>query len=156
MQNWVSNTTLDGSCTNLTGGKPNQAGYPPNTGSLFRGMIQPLVNMSIRGATWFQGENNCAECAARCGPADPKTKHPKDCDITANATVCGNVLERSGYPCYLLAMIREWRAAWSAVPNTTDAEFPFGIQTLQSTEGSCGNGAFRWAQALNEATLPSP
>ena len=30
-----------------------------------------------------------------------------------------------------------------------------GIQTLQSTEGSCGNGAFRWAQALNEATLPS-
>ena len=72
MQNWVSNTTLDGSCTNLTGGKPNQASYPPNTGSLFRGMIQPLVNMSIRGATWFQGENNCAECAARCSPADPK------------------------------------------------------------------------------------
>ena len=69
--------------------------------------------------------------------------------------VCGNVNEKSGYPCYLLTMIKAWRAGWSAVPGTTDPEFPFGIQTLQSTEGDCGNGAFRWAQALNEATLPS-
>ena len=53
-------------------------------------------------------------------------------------------------------MIEAWRKGWSALPGTTDPEFPFGIQTLQSTEGSCGNGAFRWAQALNEASLPSP
>jgi hypothetical protein len=60
--------------------------------------------------------------------------------------ICGNVEEKSGYACYLLTMIEAWRSGWSATPGTTDPEFPFGIQTLQSTEGSCGNGAFRWAQ----------
>ena len=97
--------------------------------------------------------------------------------------MCCCVAENTGYPCYLNLMIKSWRSAWSAEPGTTAADFPFGepqtvqlalepeasivsptilkrlsrpgIQTLQSTEGSCGNGAFRWAQALNEATLPS-
>jgi len=50
-------------------------------------------------------------------------------------------------------MIEAWRTGWSAVAGTTDPEFPFGIQTLQSTEGSCGNGAFRWAQVGTQAIL---
>ena len=27
-------------------------------------MVLPFVNMTIKGATWFQGENNCFECDA--------------------------------------------------------------------------------------------
>ena len=48
------------------------------------GMVLPLINMTIKGATWFQGENNCAECDARCSVngTNPKTGLPstiKDC-----------------------------------------------------------------------------
>ena len=57
VQNWVSNASLlEAGCKNLTGGPPNQAAYPPNTGSLWNGMILPIINMTIKGATWFQGE----------------------------------------------------------------------------------------------------
>eukprot|EP01062_Namystynia_karyoxenos_P082620 TRINITY_DN9336_c0_g1_i1.p1 TRINITY_DN9336_c0_g1~~TRINITY_DN9336_c0_g1_i1.p1 ORF type:complete len:750 (+),score=163.08 TRINITY_DN9336_c0_g1_i1:79-2250(+) len=148
VQSWTPNATLDKMCTNLTGGPPNQATYPPNSGALWNGMVLPLVNMSIKGATWFQGENNCHECDVRC-------EDKQDC-IDSTANTCGNILANAGYPCYLKTMIDSWRQAWSAVPGTTDPEFPFGVQTLQSTEGACGGGAFRSAQALNELVLPSP
>ena len=45
---------------------------------------------------------------------------------------------------------------WSAVPGTTNPSFPFGVFTLASTEGRCGDGAFRQAQTLNYGVLPSP
>lgn len=141
VQAWTPNATLDSSCTNLTGGKPQQSHVKPGSGALFNGMVLPFVNMSIKGATWFQGENNCQEC--------------NNSDAISDANACGNILEKTGYPCYLKTMIDSWRRVWSATPGTTDPEFPFGIQTLQSTEGSCGHGAIRWAQALNEAVLPS-
>ena len=31
---------------------------------LARGQVLPLVNFTIKGAFWFQGENNCGECNA--------------------------------------------------------------------------------------------
>lgn len=33
-------------------------GYASNASQLFNGMINPLVNLSIKGFTWYQGENN--------------------------------------------------------------------------------------------------
>ena len=75
VQNWASNASLNAKCKNLTGGKPNQAAYPAHSCNLFNGMVLPFVNMSIKGATWFQGENNCAECAARCHGAGTDPCH---------------------------------------------------------------------------------
>eukprot|EP01065_Artemidia_motanka_P052926 TRINITY_DN9682_c0_g2_i1.p1 TRINITY_DN9682_c0_g2~~TRINITY_DN9682_c0_g2_i1.p1 ORF type:complete len:756 (+),score=170.88 TRINITY_DN9682_c0_g2_i1:110-2269(+) len=147
VQSWTPNATLDARCTSLVGGKPAQATYPPGSGALYNGMVLPLVNMTIKGATWFQGENNCGECDVRC-------KDKRQCR-DSNATTCGSILKSEGYPCYLETMIKSWRQAWSAVPGTTDPNFPFGIQILTSVEGSCGGGAFRSAQALNEAVLPN-
>lgn len=51
VQNWVRNETINAACTNLTGGIPNQAGYPKGTGNLWNGMILPIINMTIKGAT---------------------------------------------------------------------------------------------------------
>eukprot|EP00756_Hemistasia_phaeocysticola_P054911 Hpha_TRINITY_DN30826_c0_g1::TRINITY_DN30826_c0_g1_i1::g.155682::m.155682/K05970/SIAE; sialate O-acetylesterase len=148
VQSWTPNVTLDSSCRNLTGGAPPQATYPPGNGALWNGMVLPLINMTIKGATWYQGENNCYECNANCLD-DPRNCH------NSNTTTCGDILRKQGYPCYLKTMIDSWRSAWSAVGGTTDPEFPFGIQTLASTEGSCGNGAIRQAQTFNELSLPN-
>ena len=140
---WLSNATLKKSCTNQTGGKPATSWVKPGNGALYNGMILPLVNFTIRGALWYQGENNCAECDAH---------YSKD----NSSNVCGNVLNNTGYPCYLKSMVNEWRGVWSAEPGTTDPSFPFGVFTLASTEGRCGDGGFRHAQTLNYGVLPSP
>lgn len=60
------------------------------------------------------------------------------------------------YPCYLKTLVEEWRAMWSVESGTTDPQFPFGVFTLASTEGQCGDGGFRHAQTLNNGVLPSP
>ena len=51
-------------------------------------MVLPFVNMTIKGATWFQGENNCAECDARCDGTGKDKCH----GATDPANVCGNIL----------------------------------------------------------------
>ena len=47
----MRNETINAACKNLTGGTPNQAGYPKGTGNLWNGMVLPLINMTIKGAT---------------------------------------------------------------------------------------------------------
>jgi hypothetical protein len=46
------------------------------------------------------------------------------------------------YACQQAAMIRSWREVFSAVPETTDAEFPFGVTTLA---GGCSEGFPLWS-----------
>ena len=61
--------------------------------------------------------------------------------------------------CEQLELVRGWREAWSAVPNTTDPLAPFGLVTLASSgsEGAdSGMGAMRWAQTVNYGVLPAP
>lgn len=56
-------------------------------------------------------------------------------------------------------MIEDWRSIWSAVPNTTDPQFPFGVTQLA---GSCSegfpqnSGAFRRSQTGGYDRLPNP
>jgi sialate O-acetylesterase len=87
VQNWVRNETINAACTNLTGGTPNQAAYPKGTGNLWNGMILPLINMTIKGATWFQGENNCGECEARCTVNGTNGKPATDCTDPCETTM---------------------------------------------------------------------
>ena len=55
-------------------------------------------------------------------------------------------------------MVRAWRKAWSATPNTTHPLAPFGVATLASGGSEGGNdiGGMRWSQTSNYGTLPSP
>ena len=64
----------------------------------------------------------------------------------------GNSLTGSGYGCELPAMVRDWRAVWSAEAGTTDPLAPFGIATLAKggSEGhSAGMANMRWSQTAN-------
>ena len=54
---WTPNATLYDSCTNTTGGPPDQRDDYAN-GALFNGMVAPFVNYSLAGFLWYQGENN--------------------------------------------------------------------------------------------------
>lgn len=55
----------------------------------------------------------------------------------------GSVIDHAGYACQQAAMISGWRKAFSAVPETTDPNFPFGITTLA---GGCSEGFPLWSQ----------
>jgi hypothetical protein len=83
--------------------------------SLYQSNIAPLVNVTIAGAVWYQGEQNVLYGRGDAG---------------------------SGYECQQAALIRSWREAWSAVPNTTAADFPFGVVTLA---GGASEGAYYWS-----------
>ena len=102
-------------------------------GELFHGMVQPFVNMSLKGWIWYQGENNLPYHA-------------------------GSILKQDGYACMLATLIHSWRAAWSTVPNTTAADAPFGVVMLADStdEGwGCNVPQLHWAQTGNVGYLPN-
>ena len=93
-------------------------------------MILPLVNMSIKGALWYQGENNVFQCT---GGKNAPLGEP---------AACGDVAAGSGYGCFMQNLIATWRAAFSTGPaseNTTPPNFPFGLVSLAggTSEGQC-------------------
>jgi hypothetical protein len=50
--------------------------------------------MTVKGWTWYQGENDMFE-------------------------VKGNSNAKVGYSCMMKALVQQWRTLWSATPNTT-------------------------------------
>jgi len=100
---------------------------------LFNGMAAPFFNMTITGATWYQGENDCGG-------------------------TMGNSATGVGYGCALPKMIAKYRSRWSSTPGTTDPLVPFGVVTLAAgtSEGSGRNMAgMRWSQTCNFGVLPN-
>ena len=85
---------------------------------LYHGMIAPFVNVTIAGAIWYQGEQNVAFGA-------------------------GSIAKKSGYACQQASLIASWREAFSAVPGTTDHQFPFGITSLA---GGCSESFPLWSE----------
>ena len=66
-------------------------------------MVVPLLNSTIRGVAWYQGEQDSG--------------HP------------GGLFD--GYNCTFPAMIADWRAKWSEGTRTSTAPvFPFGFVQL--------------------------
>merc|ERR1719331_3511304 len=103
-------------------------------GQLFAKQVMPFVDMTVKGWTWYQGENNMMN-------------------------VKGNSADNVGYSCKQRELVKGWRAIWSETAGTTDAEAPFGIVTLASsgTEGadSAAMGAMRLAQTAGHGVLPN-
>lgn len=125
-------------CTvNASSGGCNVSTHPKNcagNGALFNGNIAPLANMTVKGITWYQGENNAGGDA-------------------------GSVIQNTGYACMLLQLAKAWQAAFSSTPNTTPSDVPFGVVLLHwgSWEGSPANGGqMHWAETLNHGVLPNP
>jgi hypothetical protein len=74
--------------------------------------------------------------------------------------VMGNSAAKTGYSCMMQALVQQWRALWSATPNTTSSTAPFGITTLATSGGEGANGlamgAMRQAQTAGYGVLPNP
>jgi len=71
------------------GRRPKVLGHPARhrdrPGNLFRGMIHPLIGLSIKGATWYQGESNGG---------------------------LSNTMEAEEYHQILSSLITDWRSRW--------------------------------------------
>lgn len=118
----------------------------PGFSELWNGMIFPLINHTIAGAVWYQGE---ADSRNPGGQFD-------------------------GYNCTFPAMIEDWRAKWYAgTGGETDEAFPFGFVQLNSVSNgtvynnpvdpsrgdplspSFGYGGIRWAQSAGYGYAPN-
>lgn len=112
---------------------PNATGCIGN-GQMYNALVNPVVNTTIKGVLWYQGENSVAFDS-------------------------GNSADRTGYGCMMQTLVSSWRKVWSLVPGTTDAGFPFGVVTLADGTSEGRGGAmrgFRWAQTANYGTAPNP
>merc|ERR1719272_1464628 len=119
-------------CPSSVGGKEVRTVW---NGQLFAKQVMPFVDMTVKGWTWYQGENNMFD-------------------------VKGNAAMDVGYSCMQRELVKGWRAIWSETSGTTDPEAPFGIVTLASsgTEGADSEamGAMRLAQTAGYGVVPNP
>lgn len=100
---------------------------------LWDAIVRPFLNMTIKGWLYYQGENSAGQ-------------------------LHGNILQQAGYSCLMPALIRAFRAAWSATPGTTDPTAPFGLVTLSQadSEGASDMASFRWSQSGSYGVVPNP
>ena len=117
---------------------------PASDSTLWHGMIAPLLNMTIKGAIFYQGEADASHPGGRY----------------------------DGYNCTFPAMIADWRKAWHAgTDGQTDENFPFGFVQLNSIgNGSVydhpsdpgddyspqfGYAGLRWSQSAGYGFTPN-
>eukprot|EP01084_Bolivina_argentea_P257931 434642_1 len=128
---WNFNTKSNAWCNSLNVNITPDYGW----GCLYNGLVIPFINYTVKGQLWYQGENDVGHYES------------------------GNVLNKTGYACIEQLMIKQWRANWSVVANTSDPDFGFGVVALAAgtTEAHEGaSGDFRWAQSLNYGIMPNP
>ena len=71
--------------------------------------------------------------------------------------VKGNSIDHTGYACAQVALVKLFRAKWSAVEGTTASDAPFGIVAIppSGTEGGPNLGAMNMAQTGSYGVLPN-
>lgn len=109
-----------------------------SAGGAYNGMIKPLLNMTITGAIWYQGESN---------QGDPYSAGPDQ----------HSGLPMMRYGCHFPAMIADWRTKWHAGSmGETTADFPFGFVNLAPWKNPNNSpAAVRWAQTAGYGQVPN-
>jgi len=109
---------------------------PASAGGAFNGMIKPLLNMTVHGAIWYQGESNQGDPMSHQDPQG---------------------LPMAQYGCHFPAMIKDWRAKWSeGTQGETDALFPFGFVSLAPwVNPNNAPAGIRWAQTAGYGVVPN-
>ena len=134
-------------CRNSNGSHPASSQDGVDGGELFNGMLMPFANMTIKGALWYQGENNLGDCF---GPGNQDIGDGRTAP-GGGPRASGVANEATGYACEILNLVKDWRSAFGKA-------FPFGIVTLAcgTDEGQPYNmAAMRYAQTSNQGFLPS-
>ena len=142
-------TSCGGSCGVYTPNKECNKSHTttPNEqpSSVYNGMLLPLTNFTIKGAMWYQGENN--------------GMNP------------GDFIKNQGYACLLPRLINNWRRDWinnnaahnhnnnnnkrlldanSFIDGNSNISIPFGIVSLH---GWCGEEASNCYPARNYSDI---
>ena len=123
---WVQNCEVFTPLTNRS--------YCGCNGNNHHAHIENLVNTTIKGALWWQGETDLMMSDA------------------------GSSAAGTGYSCVVAKMFAAWRSMWSVVPGTTDGLFPIGQVLLAdgTTSGAPGVfSAFLRAQTAGYGALPN-
>ena len=133
---WSSKESLE-QCNddqNTSGGAKN---LPKGiVGGAYNGMLKPLLNMSIYGAIWYQGESNANDVVTTVDPQG---------------------LPMVTYGCTFPSMIADWRKKWheGSLGETSDM-FYFGYVQLASWVASgTGPSQIRWAQSGGYGHVPN-
>lgn len=132
IEEFMNNSTRYGDyvpCPDTVNGTEHRDAW---NGQLFAKQVMPFVDMTVKGWTWYQGENNMMN-----------TK--------------GNSAVNVGYSCKQRQLVRGWRAVWSETAGTTEPMAPFGLVTLASSgsEGGPNMGAMRLAQTAGYGVVPN-
>ncbi|XP_012942502.1 sialate O-acetylesterase [Aplysia californica] len=108
-----------------------RVGGPELNSVLWNAMIHPLLGMTLRGAIWYQGEND----------ATTSTKMNR-------------------YNCTFPGMIADWREKFSQVSQQTNPQFPFGFVQLAGYRPAplitVGFPDIRWHQTADVGYVPNP
>jgi len=124
--NWVQNCEVFTPITNVS--------YCSCNSNNFHAHMEPLINTSVKGMLYWQGETDL---------------------IMSDA---GSSSQGTGYACLIPKMFAAWRALWSAVPGTSDPMFPIGQVLLAdgTTSGAPGTlSAFIRAQTAGYGSMPN-
>ncbi|XP_077863406.1 sialate O-acetylesterase-like, partial [Saccoglossus kowalevskii] len=98
---------------------------------LWNSMVFPLLNITIKGVVWYQGESN---------------------------TIPG--IKQDSYSCTFPAMIADWRDKfYNGTGGATDKLFPFGFVQISTNNDTAwivdGYPAIRWHQTADYGYVPN-
>ena len=103
VEHWQPNATLNAQvCKNNSGGAyapwQNQR-WDIDSGALYNGQVLPMINTTIKGALWWQGENNVFQCHDAINGNQMHDSGPG-----GGPLACGSVEDHTGAPflCHLL------------------------------------------------------
>ena len=68
-------------------------------------MVRPFQNMTIKGALWYQGENNVFQCHGSESNAQGANSG------SGGPFACGTVETKTGYACMMENLVNTWREA---------------------------------------------
>ncbi|NWY15040.1 SIAE acetylesterase, partial [Aphelocoma coerulescens] len=148
-----------GACFNLKPAftSPHQHLSGPRTPSvLWNAMIHPLLNMTLRGVAWYQGEPPFLSP----GVEQPPLSHQALISPSFWGTGEDNtLLHTDQYNCTFPALIADWRRAFHAgSAGQTEQLLPFGFVQLSTYRRRSADDSFarlRWHQTADLGVVPN-
>ncbi|NWX28044.1 SIAE acetylesterase, partial [Notiomystis cincta] len=122
---------------------------------LWNAMIHPLLNMTLRGVAWYQGESPFLSPRAEKPPLSHRALTPSFWGTgEANA-----FLHTDQYNCTFPALIADWRRAFhTGSAGQTEPLLPFGFVQLSTYRHQRADDSFarlRWHQTADLGVVPN-